>query len=109
MKVIGYMVTAPRRDFRRVGRTFLLGVPTRVDVGALTTIQAEALAASNPRDLIVEVIREAAPSPASIPAAAFNADEERRALAEAAGLRVEAHEEHVGQLRDEHKAKGKRK
>lgn len=61
MKVVAYMVTAQRRNFRRVGRDFELGVPTKVDATALTTVQAEFLAASNPRDLVVEAIYDAPP------------------------------------------------
>ena len=69
MKVVGYMVTAARaadpRGFRRCGRWFEVGVPTKVDATALTTVQAEFLACSNPRDLVVEKIF--APAPAAAP------------------------------------------
>ncbi len=56
MKVIAYQVTAVRGDFRRCGRTFKRGVRTKVDATALTTVQAELLTSSNPRDLLVETV-----------------------------------------------------
>lgn len=57
MKVIAYQVTAVRGDFRRLGRTFKLGVATMVDASALTPAQAAFLEASNPRELRVDVVR----------------------------------------------------
>lgn len=58
MKVVAYIVTAQRRDFRRVGRDFKIGVPTRVVAKELTTAQADHLADSDPRDLIVDKVYE---------------------------------------------------
>lgn len=70
MKVVAYHVTARRaanpRGFRRCGRWFPVGQLVRVDATALTTPQAELLAGSNPRDLLVEVIREAPPKPGGV-------------------------------------------
>lgn len=63
MKVVALIVTAQRRDFRRVGRDFKLGEATKVDLTALTTVQAEYLLASNPRDLVVEKVFDAPAAP----------------------------------------------
>lgn len=64
MRVIAFMVTAVKDDFRRVGRSFKRGVPTRVEVDSITAAQAEYLAASRPKELKVEPIFDEPPAEA---------------------------------------------